>query len=65
MGFNKFSFRGIQELYQRHKRDIYMSLDRETLKSVLDNRRVRFINPLGEFDYTYFGELSSPLTVMS
>lgn len=64
MGFNKFSFRGIQELYQRHKRDIYMSLDRETLKSVLDNRRVRFINPLGEFDYTYFGEFTFDGDVM-
>ena len=64
MGFNKFCFRGIQELYQRHKRDIYMSLDRETLKSVLDNRRVRFINPLGEFDYTYFGEFTFDGDVM-
>jgi hypothetical protein len=64
MGFNKFSFRGIQELYQRHKREIYMSFDREALKSVLDNRRVRFISPLGTYDYAYFGEFSFEGNVM-
>lgn len=56
MGFNKFSYRGIQELCQRHNREIHMSFDRAALKAVLDNRRVRFVSPLGTYDYAYFGE---------
>ena len=58
MGFNKFSFRGIQELCQRHYREIRMSFDRDALKSVLDNRKVRFVSPLGTYDYAYFGEFT-------
>ena len=54
--FNKYSFRGIQDLCREHHREIRMSLDRDSLKTVLDNRRVRFINPLGKFDYAYFGD---------
>lgn len=64
MGFNKFSFRGIQELYQRHKREIHMSLNRATLKAVLDNRKVRFVSPLGTYDYAYFGEFTFEGNVM-
>ena len=45
MEFNKFSYRGIQDLCRIHHRDIYLSQDREKLKTVLENRRVRFINP--------------------
>lgn len=56
--FNKYSFRGIQDLCREHHREIRMSLDRDSLKTVLDNRRVRFINPLGKFDYAYFGDFT-------
>ena len=41
-----------------------MSLDRESLKAILDNRRVRFVNPLGNFDYAYFGEFTFDGDVM-
>lgn len=50
---NKFSFRGIQELCNIHLHDI---LERKDLRVVLLGRRVRFINPMGKFDYTYFGD---------
>ena len=48
-----FSFRGIQDLCRMHFSEIK---ERKELKSVLESRRVRFINPAGEFDYTYFGD---------
>jgi len=64
MGFSKFSFRGIQDLCREHHRKIMMSLDRESLKAILDNRRVRFVNPLGNFDYAYFGEFTFDGDVM-
>ena len=64
MDFNKFSFRGIQDLCRVHQRDIYLSLDREKLKAVLEDRRVRFISPLGYFDYAYFGEFTFDGNVM-
>lgn len=48
-----FSFRGIQDLCRMHFGEIK---ERKEMKSVLDGRRVRFINPAGEFDYTYFGD---------
>ena len=54
--FNKFSFRGIQDLCRIHYREIYNSLDSDNLKTILGSRRVRFINPMGKFDYAYFGE---------
>lgn len=50
---NKFSFRGIQDLCNIHLHDI---LERKDLRVVLLGRRVRFINPTGKFDYTYFGD---------
>ena len=64
MEFNKFSYRGIQDLCRIHHRDIYLSQDREKLKTVLENRRVRFISPLGYFDYAYFGEFTFEGDVM-
>ena len=48
-----FSFRGIQDLCRMHFSEIK---ERKELKKVLESRRVRFINPAGEFDYTYFGD---------
>ena len=62
--FNRFSFRGIQDLCRVHHRDFLMSMDRDKLKAVLENRRVRFINPLGKFDYAYFGEFTFDGDVM-
>ena len=64
MDFNKFSFRGIQDLCRIHHREILLSLDRDKLKAVLENRRVRFISPLGYFDYAYFGEFTFDGDVM-
>lgn len=64
MNFNKLSFRGIQDLCHVHHREFLMSTDRDKLKAVLENRRVRFINPLGEFDYAYFGEFTFDGDVM-
>jgi len=51
--FNKFSFWGIQDLCRIHYREI---LQRKNLKSVIDGRKVRFIDPLGEFCYADFGD---------
>ena len=48
-----FSFRGIQDLCRMHFNEIK---ERKELKTILESRRVRFINPVGEFDYTYFGD---------
>ena len=56
--FSKYSFRGIQDLCREHHRQIVASPDKNNLKSVLDGRRVRFIDPLGEFEYAYFGEFT-------
>ena len=64
MNFNKFSFRGIQDLCRVHHREFLMSTDRDKLKAVLENRRVRFISPLGYFDYAYFGEFTFEGDVM-
>jgi hypothetical protein len=41
--FNKYSYRGIQDLCRIHYRDI---MDRKDVKDVLDDRLVRFITPL-------------------
>ena len=62
--FSKYSFRGIQDLCRKYHRQIVASPDKNNLKSVLDGRRVRFINPLGEFDYAYFGEFTFDGDVM-
>ena len=62
--FNKYSFRGIQDLCQKYHRQIVASPDENNLKYVLDGRRVRFINPLGYFDYAYFGEFTFDGDVM-
>ncbi len=51
--FNKYSYRGIQDLCRIHYREI---MDRKDVKDVLDNRLVRFITPIGTFDYAYFGD---------
>ena len=64
MDYNKFSFRGIQDLCRIHHREIQLSLDRDKLKAVLENRRVRFVSPLGYFDYAYFGEFTFDSDVM-
>lgn len=53
MNSHKFSFSGIYDLCRCHYEDIIM---RKPLKNVLDNRRVRFVNPKGRFDYCYFGD---------
>ena len=62
--FSKFSFRGIQDLCRKYSRDLYLSMDRDKLKAVLEYRRVRFVNPLGKFDYAYFGEFTFDGDVM-
>lgn len=53
MNFNKYSFWGIQDLCRTHYREI---LERKKLSSVLDNRQVRFIDPLGNYCYANFGD---------
>ena len=65
LNFSKYSFRGIQDLCRKYHRQIVASPDKNNLKSVLDGRRVRFINPLGEFDYAYFGEFTFDGDVVS
>lgn len=55
MYFNKFSFLGIKELCEKYQDEI-LSLDNKDLKKVLESRRVRFIDPLGNFEYAYFGD---------
>lgn len=62
--FSKYSFRGIQDLCRKYHREIVASPDKKELKSVLDNRRVRFISPLGDFEYTYFGNFTFDGEVM-
>lgn len=62
--FSKYSFRGIQDLCRKYHRQIVASPDKNNLKSVLDGRRVRFVNPLGNFDYAYFGEFTFDGDVM-
>ena len=47
-----FTFRGIQDLCRQYFSEIK---ERKDLKAVLQGRRVRFINPIGKFDFTYFG----------
>ena len=53
MEYSKFSFQGIKNLCDIHFHKI---MNRTNLKAALDNRRVRFINPLGSFDYAFFGD---------
>jgi hypothetical protein len=48
-----FSFRGIQNMCRTYYRDI---LERKDIRRFLLSRRVRFINPMGKFDYAYFGD---------
>ena len=48
-----FSFCGILDMCSLHYRDI---MERKDVKKFLLNRKVRFINPWGEFDYAYFGD---------
>lgn len=48
-----YSFRGIKNLCRVYYRDI---LERKNIRRVLLSRRVRFINPMGKFDYAYFGD---------
>ncbi len=62
--FSKYSFIGIQELCREHYKEIMQSHDSDKLKTILDNRRVRFINPLGYFDYAYFGDFTFDGDVM-
>ena len=53
MNTHRFSFDGIYDLCRCHYEDIIM---RKPLKHVLDNRKIRFVNPKGRFDYCYFGD---------
>lgn len=53
MNTHRLSFDGIYDLCQRHYEDIILH---KPLKHVLNNRRVRFVNPKGRFDYCYFGD---------
>lgn len=48
---------GIIDLTCKYQQDIY---DRKPLASVLSNRKIRFINPEGKFDYTTFGNFYFP-----
>ena len=47
------SFLGILDMCSMHYRDI---MERKDIKRLLQSRRVRFINPMGKFDYAYFGD---------
>lgn len=53
METQRYSFNAIYDLCRCHYEDILM---RKPLKHILDNRRVRFINPRGKLDYCYFGD---------
>lgn len=50
---NKYSFYGIQDLCKIHYSEI---MERRNLKSVLESRKVRFIDPMGKYGYADFGE---------
>lgn len=50
---HKYSYQGIYDLCREHFKDI---LKRKPLQSVLDFKRVRFVNPRGRFDYCCFGD---------
>lgn len=52
MMVSKFMFKSIFQLCLRYEKDI---LERKPLAHILDNRKVRFINPRGRFEYTTFG----------
>lgn len=49
---NKFSYQGIYELCKIHYEDI---ISRKKLDYILEHRKVRFIDPIGLFGYTEFG----------
>lgn len=48
-----FSYQGIFDLERKHHEDI---LNRKPLKHVLEDRKIRFVNPMGKFDFCYFGD---------
>ncbi len=61
-----FRYEGIRQLCNRHLGDIIElhehdidSIDTyrrmKSLNGLLENRKIRFVNPLGQFDYTKFG----------
>ena len=57
MGFEQqydknFTYQGVVELCHNHYEEI---VERKPLQHLLDNKEVRFINPMGQFDYTCFG----------
>ncbi len=47
------SFLGILDMCSMHYREI---MERKDIKRLLQSRRVRYINPMGKFDYAYFGD---------
>lgn len=50
---HQFSYQGIFDLERKHYKDI---LNRKPLKHLLKDRKIRFVNPKGRFDYCYFGD---------
>lgn len=50
---HQFSYQGIFDLERNHHEDI---LNRKPLKHLLKDRKIRFVNPKGRFDYCYFGD---------
>lgn len=49
----KYSYMGLYFLCREHEKEI---LDHKASPTILENRRVRFINPEGHFDYAKFGD---------
>lgn len=52
MKYNKYSYLGIVELCKEHFEEILL---RKDISHILEHRDIRFINPMGKFDYTKFG----------
>ncbi len=51
--YHKYSYMGLYFLCREHEKEI---LDHKASPKILENRRVRFINPEGHFDYAKFGD---------
>ena len=53
MNTHQFSYQGVFDLERKHHEDI---LNRKPLKHLLEDRKIRFVNPMGRFDFCYFGD---------
>lgn len=50
---HKYSYMGLYELCREHEKEI---IEHKASPKILEDRRVRFINPEGHFDYAKFGD---------